>query len=151
MKKFILYKYMIVFVVLTSLALMSVGWWSGPELKATTIRASAALTTNYVASSIYVIDDSNQLNLGVAFTVGNSTGVVIKIEFSEDKTTWFQESYVTVADSLITHTPCTRKLTTTGSAIISIPVLATFYKVSSKALTSGTSTVLSIVAIRGGI
>ncbi len=111
------------------------------------VRAAAALTTSYIASDVLKIQGANQLQLLVSFTKGSSDGCKLRIEFSEDQLTWYQES---VADLLATndveHAPLTRKINDSANFIISIPISASFLRVSSQAITSGTGTSLSVLA-----
>ena len=119
---------------------------SQSNIEATVIRAAAALTTSYVASNTINVQGANQLQLLVSFTKGSSDGCRLKIEFSEDRSVWYQES---VVDFLVTndaeHAPLTRKINDTANLIMSVPISASFLKVSSQAITSGTSTSLSIL------
>jgi hypothetical protein len=113
-----------------------------------TVREAAALTTSYVASDSFNIEGANQLQLLVSFTKGNSDGCRLKIEFSQDGTDWYQESMVSEFPSVndVKHTPIARKIQDSANLIISIPVSASFSRVSAQAITSGTGTSLSIVA-----
>ncbi len=83
----------------------------------------------------------------VSFTKGSSDGCRLKIEFSEDESVWYQES---VADLLATydveHAPLTRKINDSANLIVSVPISASFLRISSQAITSGTGTSLSILA-----
>ncbi len=119
---------------------------SQSNIEATVIRAAAALTTSYVASNTINVQGANQLQLLVSFTKGSSDGCRLKIEFSEDRSVWYQES---VVDFLVTndaeHEPLTRKINDTANLIMSVPISASFLKVSSQAITSGASTSLSIL------
>lgn len=111
------------------------------------VRAATALTTSYVASGALNIQGANQLQLLVSFTKGSSDGCRLKIEFSEDRSVWYQES---VADLLATydveHAPLTRKMSDSANLIMSVPISASFLRVSGQAITSGTGTSLSILA-----
>ncbi|MFC1714860.1 hypothetical protein ACFL6S_14425 [Candidatus Poribacteria bacterium] len=120
---------------------------SQSNIETITVRAAAALTTSYVASDTLKIQGANQLQLLVSFTKGSSDGCKLRIEFSEDQLTWYQES---VADLLATndveHAPLTRKMNDSANLIVSIPISASFLRVSSQAITSGTGTSLSVLA-----
>ena len=120
---------------------------SQSNIETITVRAAAALTTSYIASDVLKIQGANQLQLLVSFTKGSSDGCKLRIEFSEDQLTWYQES---VADLLATndaeHAPLTRKINDSANLIISIPISASFLRVSSQAITSGTGTSLSVLA-----
>ena len=115
------------------------------------IRAAAILTTSYVATAARLIDEYNQLNLLVSFTVGSSSGVNIKIQFSDDKTTWFEENSTELTSGVLTHTDYIHRFTGTGNKVISVPITARWYRVSVQAITDATSTSLSITEVKGRI
>lgn len=120
---------------------------SQSNIQTITVRAAATLTTSYVASDALNIQGANQLQMLAAFTKGSSDGCRLKIEFSEDESVWYQES---VADILATndveHAPLTRKINDSANLIVSVPISASFLRISSQAITSGTGTSLSILA-----
>ena len=91
------------------------------------IREAAILTQAYVASDIFNLQGANQLQLKVAFTLGSSSGAQIKVEFSDDKTNWFQESKYSVSGSDWVHTAQTRRLNASASLVINIPVISKWY------------------------
>jgi len=113
----------------------------------------AVLTTSYVTSEIMNIQGANQVQLLICYTKGNSAGCRLKIEFSEDRSTWYQESMVdkfpTVYD--VEHTLVTRKINETGNYTISIPVSASYIKVSAQAIDSGVDSLISIKATAANI
>lgn len=117
------------------------------DVRSSTIRAAAVLTTAYVASSAIQVDDRNQINLLVSFTVGSSTGCKIIIEVrDEDSSTWYQTQAASVsAAGLVTLTPAEYTKTITDDFVISLPVAYYEIRVSALALTSGTGTSMSIV------
>ena len=120
---------------------------SQSNIRIIVVRAAAALTTSYVASDSFNIQGANQLQLLAAFTKGGSNGCRLKIEFSEDESTWYQES---VAEFLsgndAKHAPLSRKIENTANLVISVPLSASFFRVSGQAITSGAGTSLSIEA-----
>ena len=120
---------------------------SQSNIQTTVVRATAVLTTSYIASDALNIQGANQLQLLVSFTKGSSDGCRIKMEFSEDESVWYQES---VANLLATndaeHAALTRKVNDSANLLISVPISASFLRVSSQAITSGTGTSLSILA-----
>lgn len=119
---------------------------SQSNIETIVIRAAAALTTSYAASDTINVQGANQLQLLVSFTKGSSDGCRLKIEFSEDRSVWYQESVVDfLATNDAEHAPLTRKINDTANLIISVPISASFLKISSQAITSGTSTSLSIL------
>lgn len=117
------------------------------DVRSSTIRTAAVLTTAYVASSAIQVDDRNQLNLLVSFTVGSSAGCKIKIDVrGEDSSTWYQTQAASVsAAGLVTLTPAEYTKTITDDFVIDLPVGYYEIRVSAKALTSGTGTSMSIV------
>lgn len=117
------------------------------DIRSSTIRAAAILTTGYVAGSAIQIDDRNQLNLLVSFTLGSSTGFKIKIEFrDEDSSKWYQAQAASVsAAGLVTLTDAEYTRTTAGDLAIDIPVSYFECRVSAKAIGSGANTSMSIV------
>ena len=120
---------------------------SQSNIKTVTVRAAATLTTSYVASNALNIQGANQLQMLVSFTKGSSDGCRLKIEFSEDESTWYQESVADImATNDVEHAPLTRKVNDSANLIMSVPISASFLRVSSQAITSGTGTSLSILA-----
>ncbi|MBN2015995.1 hypothetical protein JW766_04135 [Candidatus Dojkabacteria bacterium] len=91
--------------------------------------------------------NANQLQLLVSFTKGNSEGCKIKIEFSKDKIKWYQESaYSFIQCITALHRPVCREIWDSSDIIISVPISATFMRVSCAAITNGDGTSLSIMA-----
>jgi hypothetical protein len=120
---------------------------SQANIRTLVVRAAAALTTSYVASGNLNIQGANQLQLLVSFTEGDSDGCRLKIEFSEDESVWYQESVVEYpSDGDAEHAALTRKIEDSANLVLSIPVSASFMRISSQAITSGTGTSLSILA-----
>jgi hypothetical protein len=59
------------------------------------IRASAALTSSYVAGTVINVEDFGMLVLLVRYTMGtgeSSNAVVLKVEFSTDGTSFYQQT-----------------------------------------------------------
>jgi hypothetical protein len=120
---------------------------SQSNIKTVTVRAAATLTTSYVASNALNIQGANQLQMLVSFTKGSSDGCRLKVEFSEDESVWYQESVADImATNDVEHAPLARKVNDSANLIISVPISASFLRVSSQAITSGTGTSLSILA-----
>lgn len=117
------------------------------------LRIDSALTTSYVNSEIMHIQGANQVQLLVSFTKGNSSGCRLKIEYSEDRLVWYQESAVDEFPSLydVKHTLIARIIDEAGNYLISIPVSASFMKVSAQAITSGDNAFLAIAATAASI
>lgn len=121
-----------------------------------TLRSSAVLTNSYVAGTVLgpqglgtSIDpvENNQVTLYIAFTIGSLTSAEVKVEFSNDGTTYYQETSSSVAsgtstDSLVTHT-----YSATGNYRIVIPIADRYIKVSAKGTGTVTSSLMAIDAI----
>jgi hypothetical protein len=117
------------------------------------LRESEALTTSYVTSEVMNIQGANQVQLLICFTKGDSTGCRIKIEFSEDRIIWYQESMVSEfpSENEVEHALVARRIKETGNYGISIPVSASYLKVNAQAIDSGDNTLLSIKATAANI
>lgn len=125
---------------------------SQSNIRTIAIRESLELTTSYVTSERFNIQGSNQLQLLVSFSKGNSDGCRLKIEFSEDEANWYQESEYSVYETGdVRHKPAFRKIESSSDIVISIPVSASFIRVSAAAIGSGTGTSLSIMATMANI
>lgn len=67
----------------------------GADRRAGTIRANAILTTSYVPGTVINVADFGMLLLLVRYTMGSSetdNNVVLKVEFSADGTTFYQQT-----------------------------------------------------------
>lgn len=126
------------------------------------IRPAAILTTSYVPAVVLGGDNqqdsilqnlftNNQLILYVAFTIGSLTNATLKIEFSNDGTTWYQETEDNLAAStgVITEVPITRIFTATGNYRIPIKMNDAYVRVSAEGVGTVTASSLSINAIVG--
>jgi len=91
----------------------------------------------------------NQLELWVDFTIGSSDGCQIKVEFSEDEVSWYQESITEPSGDALVHSPLPRIIDQTAALIISIPVCAQCARVSVLAITDATSAEVGITAATG--
>lgn len=117
------------------------------------IRTSSALTTSFVVSDIMNIQGANQVQLLVSFVKGDSTGCRLKIEYSVDQVTWYQESMYNEIplSNEITHNAITRKVEESGNYVLSIPVSSSYMRVWAQAINSGNNTSLSIRATAASI
>ena len=123
---------------------------SQSNLRSINVRESSALTTSYVSSDSFNVQGANQLQLLVSFTKGSSEGCRLKVEFSEDGENWYQESAVAMSDTGDTrdaiHRSAFRKVESSSNIVVSIPLSASFFRISAAAITVGTGTSLSIMA-----
>lgn len=137
-----------VFVGLILISLLLVAWGGRIGQTEDTVRSAAILTTGYVASSTFDVDRANQLNLQVFFIKGSSTAGRVKVEFTQDKTNWVQETGVTLSGGIATHQVITHRWTVTGNYDIAIPVNYRHYRVSALAEDDATDTLLAITGVK---
>lgn len=124
------------------------------------IRSAAILTNGYVAGNImgprsdsgYVMANPsqyNQLFIYIDFTIGSLTDAQIKVEFSHDNTTYFQESFSSITTGTDTVTLGVHKFTATGKYTVAVPISAQYIKISAigtGTVTSSTMTINAVIA-----
>jgi len=102
------------------------------------VRSSAILTGSYVAGTVIgpneLVEEENQLVIYVSFTIGALTSGQIKVEFSPDNSTYYQE---TIADLTTTFGTSIEKVlehsyAATGLYRIPIEVKDRYIKISAK-------------------
>ena len=109
------------------------------------IRSAAILTGSYVAGT--VIDTAgiyNQGILNVSFTKGSLTTAEFKIEFSNDNTTYYQETNPSVSAGTTTETLAEHQIGATGNYRIPVPILDRYIKVSAKGTGTATSSSMTL-------
>ena len=120
------------------------------------VRAAAILTGSYVAGTVIgpltTLSNpalQNQLNVMVAFTIGSLTTAEIKVEYSVDGTTYFQDTFEAISGGTATMTLGAYQLSATGNYVISIPIKFPYIKISAKGTGTATSSEMTITAILG--
>ena len=120
-----------------------------PVIHVQSIRASAVLTTSYVACTVLRGDDYNFLGLELTFTKGSLTSMELKIEVSDDGTTYYQQVAEATSGGTVTPSVAERTFTTGAPTYYALevhPIRAKYIKVSVK----GTGTVTnSLCAVTG--
>lgn len=122
------------------------------------IRSAAILTNSYVAGTILSIKNTsgyvsadpyqyNQLVIYLDFTIGSLTDAQIKVEYSHDDSTYYQETFSAISGGTSTETLGVHKLTATGKYTIAIPVSANNIKISAIGTGTVTSSSLKIDAV----
>jgi len=117
------------------------------------IRAAAILTTSYVAWTVLGQTDSNtnqelnQLVLYIDFTIWSLTSVELKIEFSDDWTNFYQQTFVDISWGTATCTAWEYSYDTAWSYELATPMKAKFVRVSSKGTWTVTSSSLTVQGI----
>lgn len=120
-----------------------------------TLRESAVLTGSYVASTVYGPTgvsnrdpvSNNQLMLYIGFTIGSLTSAELKVEFSDDGTTYYQETSSSVLSGTSTDRVVEHTFTATGNYRLAIPLADRYIKVSVKGTGTVTSSLMAIDAI----
>jgi hypothetical protein len=118
------------------------------------VRASAILTSSYVAATIIGptatgvykrrVADYNQLKIIADFTIGSLTDCDIQVEYSEDGTTYSQESFGAVTTNEEIRYLAHHTLAGTGIYEINLPINTNFIKISAIGNGTATSSLLAI-------
>lgn len=119
-----------------------------PNFLVRNIRAAAVLTNSYVAAT--TVDDAyeyNQLVLHCLFTKGSLDSLEIKVEFSNDDTTYYRETNASTTAGTTTLTVNEYTLASTANIEIAIPISTRYIKVSAKGTGTVTSSSLAINAV----
>lgn len=109
------------------------------------VRASAILTDTYVAGT--VIDTGTLFNQAVvllSFTIGSLTTAEIKIEFSNDNSTFYQETNPAVSAGTTTETLAIHQIAATGNYRIPVPLLDRYIKISVKGTGTMTNSLMKV-------
>lgn len=114
------------------------------------VRTAAILTNSYVAGTVLEnTHNYNQLIVLVDFTKGSLTSGEIKVEFSPDGTTYYQETFQAVSAGVATESLGTHTFAATGKYRISIPVKDKYIKISANGTGTVTSSEMAVVALLG--
>ena len=115
------------------------------------------MTTSYVAGTAIGPTDSdgnrphemNQLILYVGFTIGSLTSGEVKVEFSNDGTTYYQQTFTSVSGGTSTASLGNYTWTATGNYRFEIPIKDNYIKISVKGTGTVTSSSMTVDAIIG--
>ena len=118
------------------------------------VRADAILTTSYVAGT--VIDDCeryNQLMLALKYTKGSLTSFQIKVEYSFDGVTFYQQTFTSVSSEVSTGKAGYHTFAPAASANLEleIPIKCHQVRVSVKGTGTVTSSSMKIDAVLGQV
>lgn len=111
----------------------------------TVYRPSAIVTTSYVAGNAIDTWKYSQAVVLWGTTLGSLTSHQIKIEWSPDNVTWYQETFEAISAGTATSTAGehTTTATPTGALRIAVPIADRYMRVSAK----GTGTVTSSLCL----
>lgn len=119
--------------------------------KRVSIRSDAILTTSYVAGTVIKpsdhADQFNQLIIYVAFTLGSLTTAEVKVDFSNDNSTFYQETFSAVVAGKSTDTVGEHSFDSTGNFRLAIPINDTYIKISAKGTGTVTSSTMQVDAV----
>lgn len=120
------------------------------------VRSAAILTTSYVAGTVINYSNANpalnnQLLLYVDFTIGSLTTAEIKVEYSHDGSTYFQETFESISGGTATLSLGIYQIGSTGKYVIAIPIKASYIKISVKGTGTVTSSSMAIKAVVGTV
>lgn len=127
---------------------------TNPNYLKKSLRSSAVLTDSYTDAA-YVLGpqgkgpmgdpvENNQILLYVAFTKGDLTSAELKVEFSDDGTTYYQETESTIANGTSTDTPLVHSFTSSGNRRLAIPIGDRYVKVSVKGTGTVTNSLMAV-------
>jgi hypothetical protein len=115
-----------------------------------TVRASAILTNSYVAGTVIgPVYDQNQLVVLISLTFAALTDARVKVEFSPDGSTYYQESFQALSGTTDTVSLGEHKMAASGNYRIAIPIKDKFIKISALGTGTLTACAMSIDAVIG--
>jgi len=119
------------------------------------IRSAAILTNAYVAGTVIGTNEGpstyNQLIVYIDFTIGSLTDAQVKIEFSHDGTTYYQETFDSISSTTNTESLGVHKFAGTGKYRLAIPIKDNYIKISAIGTGTVTSSSMTIDAILGTV
>jgi hypothetical protein len=115
------------------------------------VRSSVILTNAYVAGTVVPAHLANQLKLLITFTIGSLTNTKIKIEYSMDGTTPFQETFSAITAGADALTLGEHVITASGAYVLDVPLMAPFVHVSAIGTGTVTNSLLAIQALVGTV
>ena len=119
-------------------------------ISTTALRAAAILTNSYVnSSSVAVSEGETQLILLVDATLGSLTSIEVKVEFSDDDSTFFQETFGVMSSGTDTLSLGEHTITADGNYRIPIPIMDRFYRIAAKGTGTVTSSSLAVDGVLG--
>lgn len=122
------------------------------------VRSSLVLTNSYVAGTVWspqgkvITADpvaNNKLLVLIDFTIGSLTSAEVKVEFSDDGTTYYQETNLSSPTSgVITLSNNVYSMTATGKYLVVIKdIIARYIKISANGTGTVTSSLMAIDAV----
>jgi len=120
------------------------------EWKTNSVRSAAILTTEYVAGTVLSnVELSNQLVVLVDFTIGSLDDLRVKVEFSSDNSSWYQETFSNISGGVSTDTLGEHKFAATGKYRLPISLKDRYVRIGAKGTGTVTDSSCAIDAIIG--
>ena len=116
------------------------------------VRADAILTTAYVAGTeLTDLERDNQVMLFLEFTKGSLTSFQLKVEFSDDGVTYYQQTFESYSGAVATCSPGYFSFAPSGDQnfMLAIPIKCSKMKISVKGTGTVTSSSLRVRAAVG--
>lgn len=114
------------------------------------VRSAAILTGSYVAGTVIgPVGLQNQLMVLIDLTFGALTDAQVKVEFSNDGTTYYQETFSSVSGGTSTESAGTHKFTATGKYRLAIPIKDQYIKISAIGTGDVSNSSMTINAVVG--
>lgn len=116
----------------------------------TLVRDAIILTNSYVVwTVIWPVDTNNQLIIYAAYVKWDSTSAQIKVEFSDDWTNYYQESFGAITTTTDTLSLWEHSMTATWNYRIPVSIKDKYIKISTKCVWTVTNSSMKIDAIVG--
>ena len=119
------------------------------HISTTTLRSAAILTGSYVTSSSVAsaVEGENQLILLVDATLGSLTSIEIRVDFSDDNATFYQETFGLISGGTDSLTLGEHQITVDGLYRIPIPVADQYVRIAAKGTGTVTGSSLEIIGV----
>lgn len=123
------------------------------NFKEVSVRESAILTDSYVAGTVIgpseMTEKYDQLNVEVQFTKGSLTSAEVKLEFSHDGSTYFQETFQDISAGTSTDSLGEHSYSATGNYLIERPLKYRYVRISAKGTGTVTNSLMAIKVLLG--
>lgn len=112
------------------------------------MRAAAVLTLAEVAGTVIGIQNFNQMQLEVAFTLGSSSGCLIQVEFSDDGVTYYDQPSFSIINEQAVYFSNPIRLNVSASLAINFPIANAYCRIQAIAIDNATGTSLAVTSVK---
>ena len=118
------------------------------------MRSAGIVPTTWEDSTSHAIEGYNQLQLLITCAKGQSDGILIAMQFSNDEIDWWNDALAGVRmlpiyGTTLHYETLIRSMTKDGSFLISIPICAKFMRMRCQSLNNEADTSLQVKAMLG--